>query len=229
MEDWMRKHSKISVLLLGFVLVVALTGMAQQKQADETVKCAVGGTTMKKSEAKASVEYNGKTYYFCCDNCKATFLKNPEKYANGKEKAEHMHEHGEATEEHMHSHGEEDGTVVDPVCGMKIKKSDAKATIEHNGMTYYFCMEGCAEKFKANPEKYVKKSEEMVTCPVSGKEIKKSDASGSHEYNGKTYYFCCPNCKEKFLKDPAKYAKQKDEAGILTQGTCATCATKKIK
>lgn len=204
----MRKHSKMLVLLLGFVLIAALTGLTQEKQADETVTCTVGGKTMKKSEAKASVEYKGKTYYFCCDNCKAAFLKEPEKYASGKATGEHMHEQAEATEEHMHSPGEEDGTVVDPVCGMKIKKSEAKATVEHNGKKYYFCMQEDAEKFKADPEKYVKKAEEMVTCPVSGKEIKKLEASGSHEYNGKTYYFCCPSCKEKFLKDPAKYVKQ---------------------
>ncbi len=225
----MRKHSKMLILLLGFVLVVALTGMAQQKQADETVTCAVGGKSMKKSEVKLTAEYKGKTYYFCCDNCKAAFLKEPEKYANGKATEEHMHEQADATEEHMHSHGEEDGTVVDPVCGMKIKKAEAKASIEHNGKTYYFCMEGCKEKFKANPEKYIKEAEEMVTCPVSGEEIKKSEASGSHEYNGKTYYFCCPNCEEKFVKDPAKYAKQNAETEAMKQGSCATCATEKIK
>jgi len=26
------------------------------------------------------VEYQGKKVYFCCDDCKAAFLKNPEKY-----------------------------------------------------------------------------------------------------------------------------------------------------
>ena len=132
----MRKHSKVLVLLFGFILVLALTGMAQQS--DDTVTCATTGKTMKKSEAKATYEYNGKTYYFCCDGCKEAFVKNPEKYIQNMATEEHMH--GEATEEHMQAHGEEDGTVVDPVCGMKIKKSDAKATYEYNGKTYYFCM-----------------------------------------------------------------------------------------
>jgi len=225
----MKKHSKVLVLLFGFVLVLALTGMAQQS--NETVTCATTGKTMKKSEAKATYEYKGKTYYFCCDGCKEAFVKEPEKYIEKKATGieEHMHEQGEATEEHMHDHGEEDGTVVDPVCGMKIKKSDAKATTEYNGQTYYFCMEGCLEKFKTDPEKYAQKAEEMVTCPVSGETIKKSEAAGSHEYNGKTYYFCCPNCKEKFLENPEKYAKKKDAVIAPSQGSCATCATKKIK
>jgi YHS domain-containing protein len=29
-------------------------------------------------------EYNGKTYYFCSDDCKQEFLKNPSKYASSK-------------------------------------------------------------------------------------------------------------------------------------------------
>lgn len=222
----MKKHSKVFVLLFGFVLVLALTGMAQQSE--ETVTCATTGKTMKKSDAKATYEYKGTTYYFCCDGCKEAFVKNPEKYIHKKATEEQMHEHGEAAEEHMHAHGEEDGTVVDPVCGMKIKKSDAKATYEHNGKTYYFCMESCLEKFKKDPEKYAQKTEEMVTCPVSGETIKKSEAAGSHEYNGKTYYFCCPSCKEKFLENPEKYAKKKGEVAVPSQDSCAACAIKKI-
>jgi YHS domain-containing protein len=48
---------------------------------DEMVTCAVFGTKMKKSQAYDSTVYKGKTYYFCCADCKPQFLKNPEKYA----------------------------------------------------------------------------------------------------------------------------------------------------
>lgn len=34
-----------------------------------------------KSTAKHVIEYKGENYYFCCDGCKATFEKDPEKYA----------------------------------------------------------------------------------------------------------------------------------------------------
>ncbi len=33
-------------------------------------------------------------------------------------------------------------------------------------------------------------AEETVKCAVSGKEMKKAEAKGSHEYEEKTYYFC---------------------------------------
>lgn len=51
------------------------------------------------------------------------------------------------------------GKATDPVCGMTVKKKEAVATAEHEGKTYYFCAEGCREKFEENPEEYVGKSE----------------------------------------------------------------------
>ena len=50
------------------------------------------------------------------------------------------------------------GKATDPVCGMKVKKKEAAASAEHEGKTYYFCAEGCREKFETNPEEYLKKS-----------------------------------------------------------------------
>lgn len=45
--------------------------------------------------------------------------------------------------------------VKDPVCGMEIESEDAVAKLEHEGRTYYFCSESCAEEFQENPEDYV--------------------------------------------------------------------------
>ena len=56
------------------------------------------------------------------------------------------------------------------------------------------------------------KTGEAVTCPVSGKVMKKSEAEISYEYKGKTYYFCCEGCKEKFIQDPEKYTQKKAES-----------------
>jgi len=40
---------------------------------------------MEVDEATASkTEYEGQTYYFCCDPCKDTFEKDPEKYVKKK-------------------------------------------------------------------------------------------------------------------------------------------------
>ncbi len=46
-------------------------------------------------------------------------------------------------------------TVKDPVCGMEIDPSNAVATEEHEGQTYYFCSAACHDKFLADPGAYV--------------------------------------------------------------------------
>src|SRR5689334_25103820 len=43
----------------------------------------------------------------------------------------------------------------DPVCGMNVDPSRAKATHEHAGKMYYFCCVGCKEKFTVDPAKYL--------------------------------------------------------------------------
>jgi P-type Cu+ transporter len=45
--------------------------------------------------------------------------------------------------------------VKDPVCGMSVDSSTARHTAGHEGKAYYFCCGGCAEKFKADPERYL--------------------------------------------------------------------------
>lgn len=47
--------------------------------------------------------------------------------------------------------------VKDPVCGMTIEKDKAAATSEHMGKTFYFCSQGCKEKFDSEPMKYMGK------------------------------------------------------------------------
>ena len=42
-------------------------------------------------------------------------------------------------------------TVHDPVCHMNLPANDAAGSVEHNGLTYYFCSEACLHSFQANP------------------------------------------------------------------------------
>ncbi|HAS10585.1 MAG TPA: hypothetical protein DCS55_08740 [Acidimicrobiaceae bacterium] len=44
--------------------------------------------------------------------------------------------------------------VKDPVCGMTIAESDAVATVDHDGSTYYFCSQDCADEFREEPGDY---------------------------------------------------------------------------
>jgi len=43
----------------------------------------------------------------------------------------------------------------DPVCGIMVEK-DPQLAAEYKGKTYYFCSKADKDKFKENPQKYVK-------------------------------------------------------------------------
>ena len=45
--------------------------------------------------------------------------------------------------------------VTDPVCGMKVDPATARHSHVHDGVTYYFCCDGCRAKFAATPAKYL--------------------------------------------------------------------------
>ena len=53
--------------------------------------------------------------------------------------------------------------ALDPVCNMSVDRKSAPAETEWNGITYYFCANGCREDFLIDPEKYLK--------PVTPQEI----------------------------------------------------------
>jgi Cu+-exporting ATPase len=48
----------------------------------------------------------------------------------------------------------------DHVCDKEIEESEAEATAEYAGDRYYFHSQECKEKFEADPEKYVSRSDE---------------------------------------------------------------------
>ncbi len=116
--------------------------------------------------------------------------------------------------------------AIDPVCGMTVETTSAKAKLDHRGSTYYFCCAGCASKFQADPEKYlghVAGSQSVPTMhgipttatntaavppakdPVCGMTVDPVHAAGSVEHAGKTYFFCSRHCEEEFSANPNDY------------------------
>jgi len=107
-----------------------------------------------------------------------------------------------------------------PLCGMKVKVDKKTAALDYKGKTYYFCSSGEKIPFSKNPEKYIsQESSESVTtatayvehtitsdelgkeatCPVTNKSFKITKETPAIDYQGKTYYFCCPGCVDKFM------------------------------
>jgi Cu+-exporting ATPase len=124
-------------------------------------------------------------------------------------------------------------TAIDPVCGMTVDTANPRGSAEYQGKNYYFCCTGCETKFKADPEKYLKKrgaspiagqmgagssgssmvmrgsigtaKQKSAVDPVCGMTVDPEHAAGKHEFQGKTYYFCNPGCDANFKADPERY------------------------
>jgi len=52
---------------------------------------------------------------------------------------------------------------------------------------------------------------ERVKDLICGMEFDKDTASGTIEHKGKTYYFCSLGCRDKFVKEPDKYAAHEEK------------------
>ena len=63
---------------------------------------------------------------------------------------------------HQGKHMEIPATLKDPVCGMDVS-TDSKFHFQHNHQHYYFCCQGCEDKFKASPDK----SGEIIFTPAN--------------------------------------------------------------
>lgn len=83
----MSKKYRIALLILAAAVVLTLAGWAAQQTAttqkentQEMIVCQVCGMQMAKSGNPITWDYKNKTYYFCSESCKASFMKDPESY-----------------------------------------------------------------------------------------------------------------------------------------------------
>ena len=125
--------------------------------------------------------------------------------AHPEDHAGHEH-HG-----HRHVHGGDGAAKAkDPVCGMTVDPATARHRFEYGGETYVFCCAGCMNKFAADPERYLAKSNAADRAaqekdPVCGMTVDPASAKHRFEHGGETYVFCSAGCATKFAADPGRY------------------------
>ncbi|MFQ5814747.1 MAG: cation transporter, partial [Anaerolineae bacterium] len=111
------------------------------------VKDPVCGMEIEEKDVAATRNIEGTTYHFCSDRCAEQFDAAPADFLVKVPPA----------------------TVSDPVCGMAVDPASGAATREVGRQKYYFCSEGCAKQFDAEPAAYGHKSLERGTSrPVIG-------------------------------------------------------------
>jgi YHS domain-containing protein/uncharacterized membrane protein YraQ (UPF0718 family) len=101
------------------------------------------------------------------------------------------------------------GYAQDPVCGMQVQIAHAPATAAHEGTTYFFCSDHCAHRFTADPARFTADDgaapgeDDGAVDPVCGMTVDPATAAARAEHAGRTYYFCNPGCRDRFVADPA--------------------------
>jgi len=94
--------------------------------------------------------------------------------------------------------------LTDPVCGMTVTQ-ESDYHIHHADTDYYFCSQGCEDKFKKTPDTYLEAEQTIqLKDPVCGMDVSK-DSNFHFHHNHQDYYFCCQGCEDKFKKTPDTY------------------------
>jgi Cu+-exporting ATPase len=45
--------------------------------------------------------------------------------------------------------------AIDPICKMEVDTDNPAAKGDYKGTTYYFCMQGCHDRFFSDPERFL--------------------------------------------------------------------------
>ncbi len=142
-------------------------------------------------------------------------------------------------------HSIETENFIDPICGMTVNPETAAGSYNHRGKTYYFCSNGCLQKFIAQTEdkplndfvqlgrkKEIVSHGEMTATPngefvdpVCGMSVEAQTAAGKYDFEGETYYFCSTGCLNKFKQNPQNFLEKKEEEkqAAGSEGTEYTC------
>jgi Cu+-exporting ATPase len=109
----------------------------------------VCGMTVNPESSDHSYTHGDVDYHFCCNGCRETFSRDPQKFLRIGE---------------------------DPVCGMSVDPQTSTHHHVHHGLNYYFCSNGCREKFSETPDKYLRPEKyaaaeaadpgAIYTCPM---------------------------------------------------------------
>lgn len=101
--------------------------------------------------------------------------------------------------------------IICPVKGHDFIISKKTLKFEYENKTYYFCCKNALEEFMKNPDKYKNETNSKIgnelICPVMNTRFKVNENTPYTEYKGKIFYFCCPDCLNKFKNNPEKYIK----------------------
>lgn len=108
------------------------------------------------------------------------------------------------------------GVPVNTICPVSDKLVDLAHTLWHEGRLVAFCCGACRAVFAEEPARYANRLAQLANpppgqlasppantvCPVTGRPVV-PEITAVH--GGRLLAFCCGDCRERFLADPARY------------------------
>jgi YHS domain-containing protein len=154
-------------------------------------KDSVCGMQVEAAHAPASTEHEGQRIYFCSEHCKHRFDADPDRYTKAGPATGTHDGHDQAG----HHGGGVDLDTLDPVCGMTVDPGHAAARVHHRGRTVSFCCNGCADAFRAEPDRYLP---ERATDAVCGVTIAPALAAAFRPGDASAIWLCSTGCAEQW-------------------------------
>jgi Cu+-exporting ATPase len=84
--------------------------------------------------AAAAIEYHGRRFMFCSDQCRERFQDHPDRFASMRS---------------LPLPAEGPAFPVDPICGMTVDPEDPGAKLDLPEGMVYFCCQPCADTYAA--------------------------------------------------------------------------------
>jgi YHS domain-containing protein len=109
-----------------------------------TAHCPVLNSTFEIRRDTPVIDFKGKSYYFCCQQCVEDFKKNPDKFASA----------GELPLRYP-TKDEIGKSRTCPVSKAEFVVVPNTTVIDYKGKSYYFCCSSCIDVFRKDPDKYL--------------------------------------------------------------------------
>lgn len=100
-------------------------------------------------------------------------------------------------------------TLICPYCGCSLVRlgitGEKAAPYSYNNTEYHFCCQDCVDEFAGDPERHLKRTQDVIVCPTCLAE-KPPESAFTFEHAGQQIRYCgCPYCRKEFEKDPGYY------------------------
>ena len=188
---WTLGLNVLATAVIGALYVLARSSRHSSLSATDPI-C---GMTVDISAPAAMRQRGGQDFYFCSLRCAERFDQQVGPVVMNEKTA---------------------GDATDPVCGMTVNTQCALSALGGDGVTYYFCCEGCRTTYLTQRAGLVVMNEDAAgdaTDPVCGMTVNTQHALSALSGDGVTYYFCCEGCRTTFLAGTGEPAPQRIELG----------------